>query len=100
MCKTLIVHAADPDAAWTAKYLTPASAMCYADNPEWDMSKRPDAPRKSDILDGRDHVIAINPDLRVTGAHLGSMEAQLDELGERLGRYPNFAVDTAARVGG
>lgn len=96
--KTLIVHAADPDAAWTAKYLTPASAMYYADNPEWDMSKRPDAPRKSDILDGRDHVVAMNPELRVIGAHLDSMEPQLDELGERLDRYPNFAVDTAARV--
>ena len=59
--KTLIVHAADPAAAWTATYLTPASAMYYADNPEWDMSKRPDAPRKSDILDGRDYAIAISP---------------------------------------
>jgi len=34
----------------------------------------------------------------VVGAHLGSMEDDLDGLGQRLSRYPNFAVDTAARV--
>ncbi len=96
--KTLIIHAADPDSAWTAQYLTTASASYYAANPEWDMSKRPDAPRKQTILDARDHVLALNPDLRVIGAHLGSMENDLNGLGERLDRYPNFAVDVAARV--
>jgi predicted TIM-barrel fold metal-dependent hydrolase len=96
--KTLIVHAADPDAAWTTKYVTAGSAKYYGDNPEWDMSKKPDAPQKSAILDARDRLIAMNPNPRVVGAHLGSMEAQLDELGKRLDRYPNFAVDTAARV--
>jgi predicted TIM-barrel fold metal-dependent hydrolase len=97
--KTLIVHAADPDAAWTTKYVTAAGAKYYADNPEWDMSKKPDAPQKTAILDARDRLVAMNPNLRVVGAHLGSMETQLDELGKRLDRYPNFAVDTAARVG-
>ncbi len=32
------------------------------------------------------------------GAHLGSMENQLDDLANRLDRYPNVAVDTAARM--
>jgi predicted TIM-barrel fold metal-dependent hydrolase len=96
--KTLIIHAGDPDAAWTAQYLTSASASYYAANPDWDMSKRPDAPRKQTILDARDHVVAMNPDLRVIGAHLGSMENDLDGLADRLDRYPNFAVDVAARV--
>ena len=43
-------------------------------------------------------MLALNPKLRVVGAHLGSMEDDLDGLGKRLDRYPNFAVDTAARV--
>ena len=59
--KTLIIHAADPDAAWTAKYPTSAGAKYYADNPEWDMSKKPDAPPKSAILDARDRLVATNP---------------------------------------
>lgn len=39
-----------------------------------------------------------NPKLRVIGAHLGSMEADVDQMARRFDRYPNFAVDTAARV--
>jgi len=32
------------------------------------------------------------------GAHLGSMEVDVDLIAKRFDRYPNFAVDTAARV--
>jgi predicted TIM-barrel fold metal-dependent hydrolase len=39
-----------------------------------------------------------HPTLRVVGAHLGSMELELDEIAKHFDRYPNFAVDTAARV--
>ena len=42
--------------------------------------------------------MAENPKLRVVGAHLGSMESDVDEIAKRLDRYPNFAVDMAARV--
>ncbi len=42
--------------------------------------------------------MAENPSLRVVGAHLGSMEADVDQVARRFDRYPNFAVDTAARV--
>ena len=62
------------------------------------MYNKPDAPKKQQILDGRDHLLAANPKLRVVGAHLGSMEDNLDGLAQRFDRYPNFAVDTAARV--
>jgi len=34
----------------------------------------------------------------VVGAHLGSMETNVDEIARRFDRYPNFAVDTAARI--
>jgi predicted TIM-barrel fold metal-dependent hydrolase len=96
--KTLVAHLAEPDAAWGAKDTKSPDRTYYAAHPEWDMSKKPDAPAKATILDARDHMLAMNPDLRVVGAHLGSMEDDLDALAERLDRYPNFAVDTAARV--
>ena len=38
------------------------------------------------------------PKLRVVGCHLGSDEDDLARLARRLDAYPNFAVDTAARV--
>jgi predicted TIM-barrel fold metal-dependent hydrolase len=62
------------------------------------MFKQPDHPRKETIIQARDHMLEQNPQLRVVGAHLGSLETNLDELGKRLDRYPNFAVDVAART--
>jgi predicted TIM-barrel fold metal-dependent hydrolase len=95
--KTLIVHAADPDEAWLL--VQPGSSPTYYTNhPQWDMTKKTDAPAKNTILQARDHLIANHPGLRVVGAHLGSLETHIDELAARLDRYPNFAVDTAARV--
>src|SRR4030095_12673567 len=32
------------------------------------------------------------------GAHLGSLEHDLDDVAQRLDRYPNFDVDCAART--
>jgi hypothetical protein len=40
----------------------------------------------------------MNPDLRLIGAHLGSMESDLDRVAQHVDRYPNFAVDLAGRV--
>ena len=96
--KTLVAHLAEPDAAWDSQDASAPNAQYYADHPQWDMSKQPGAPAKATILEARDRVLALNPDLRVVGAHLGSMEGDLDGLAKRLDLYPNFAVDTAARV--
>jgi len=96
--KTLVIHAADPDEAWDGKQPITASASYYAANPQWNMSTKLDAPQKGTILQARDHLLATNTDLRVIGAHLGSGEHELDDLGARFERYPNFAVDTAARI--
>jgi hypothetical protein len=95
--KTLIAHQAEPDVAWKpdSKAL---DTSYYAEHPEWDMSKVPGAPSKAAVLASRDQLLAQNSRLRVVGAHLGSMESDVDLVAERLDRYPNFAVDTAARV--
>ena len=53
---------------------------------------------KNDILTARDRILARYPQLRVVGCHLGSDEDDLNRLAKRLDTYPNFAVDTAARV--
>jgi len=36
--------------------------------------------------------------LAVIGAHLGSLEHDLDALGRRLDRFPNYHVDVSART--
>jgi len=96
--RTLIAHQAEPDEAWQAPNPKGLDYSYYKENPVWYMYNKPDASKKQQILDARDHLLAENANLRVVGAHLGSMEDDLDGLGRRLDRYPNFAVDTAARV--
>jgi len=95
--KTLIIHAAEPDEAW-GSHPPGSTRKYYETNPQWDMSKKPGTPEKEAILKARDHVLAMNPNLRVVGAHFGSMEDHLDDVAARLDQYPNFAIDTAARV--
>jgi predicted TIM-barrel fold metal-dependent hydrolase len=58
----------------------------------------PSGPQKGPSLPPRDHLIAENPKLRVMGAHLGSMETNVDDIARRFDLYPNFAVDMAARI--
>jgi predicted TIM-barrel fold metal-dependent hydrolase len=96
--RTLIAHIAEPDEAWQAPNPKGLDYSYYREHPFWYMYLKPDAPPKQRLLEARDHVVAQNPTLRVVGAHLGSMEDDLDGLSQRLDRYSNFAVDTAARV--
>ncbi len=62
------------------------------------MLRHPDHPRKEVILAARDHLLAENPKLRVVGAHLGSMETDVDLIAKRFDRYPNLG-GYAARMG-
>jgi predicted TIM-barrel fold metal-dependent hydrolase len=96
--KTLVAHMAEPSSSW--KPLDPENPdyEYYKENPEWHMYLHPDHPRKEVILAARDHLLEQNPKLRVVGAHLGSMETDVDEIAARFDRYPNFAVDMAARM--
>jgi predicted TIM-barrel fold metal-dependent hydrolase len=96
--KTLMAHLAEPDVAWGPPDPSDPSWSYYQENPQWFQYNKPGVPSKQQILDARDHVLAENPNLRVVGVHLGSMEKDLDNIAAHLDRYPNFAVDTAARM--
>jgi predicted TIM-barrel fold metal-dependent hydrolase len=96
--KTLVAHLAEPDGAWRPLDASNPEVTYYSANPQWHMYGKPGAPVKEAILTARDRVLARYPDLRVVGCHLGSDEDDLGRLARRLDAYPNFAVDTAARV--
>jgi predicted TIM-barrel fold metal-dependent hydrolase len=96
--KTLIAHLADPNTIWEAPNPDSADYDYYMHHPELYMYTKPGAPSKASILVARDHVLEANPKLRVVGAHLGSMEADFHQLAQHLDKYPNFAVDLAARM--
>ena len=96
--KTLLTHVAEPDVAWGPPDPNDPSWSYYQENPQWFLYNKPGFPAKKIILDARDHVLAANPKLRMVGVHLGSMEKGLDGIGQRFEKYPNFAIDMAARM--
>ena len=96
--RTLVAHLAEPDSCWQPPNPASPDYEYYKQHPEEYAYMHPDWPSKAAILAARDHLLAVNPELRVVGAHLGSMESDVDQMTRRFDRYPNFAVDTAARV--
>jgi predicted TIM-barrel fold metal-dependent hydrolase len=96
--KTLIAHLAEPNGAWMPLDAKNPEFRYYSNNPQWHMYGKAGAPVKEAILTARDRVLARYPKLLVVGCHLGSDEDDLNRLAGRLDRYPNFAVDTAARI--
>jgi predicted TIM-barrel fold metal-dependent hydrolase len=96
--KTLIAHVADPSTLWQPPNPNAPDYSYYMKHPEWYMYNKPHPASKQAILKARDHILEENPNLRMVGAHLGSMENDFGELAQHLDRYPNFAVDMAARM--
>lgn len=96
--RTLMTHLAEPDVAWGPPDPADPSWSYYQENPQWFLYNKPGFPAKKTILAARDHVLELNSKLRMVGVHLGSMERDLDGIAERFDRYPNFAIDTAARM--
>jgi predicted TIM-barrel fold metal-dependent hydrolase len=96
--KTLMTHLAEPDVAWGPPDPADPSWSYYQENPQWYVASRAGFPSKQRILDARDRVLANHPNLRMVGVHLGSMERDLDNIARHLDKYPNFAIDTAARM--
>jgi len=95
---TVYAHIAEPVAAWEPLDPKSPDYGYYKNAPAWHVHGRPGVPSKEEILAGRDRLLARHPTLKVVGCHLGSMEEDVDAIAQRLDRYPNFVVDTAARV--
>jgi predicted TIM-barrel fold metal-dependent hydrolase len=96
--KTVVAHVAEPDSCWKAPDPKSPDYSYYSAHPEEYAFKHPAWPAKAAILAARDHLQQLHPDVKVVGAHLGSMEVDVDQIAQRFDKYPNFAVDTAARV--
>lgn len=96
--RTVVAHIAEPDSCWAPPSPSSPDYEYYKAHPGEYAYAHPEWPSKAAILAARDHFVEENPQLRVVGAHLGSMEVDVDQIAQRFDRYPNFAVDTAARV--
>ena len=63
------------------------------------MYLHPEEPSYEDQINARDHLLKNHPRLNFTGAHLASLEWNVDELAKRFDRFPNMKADLAARIG-
>ncbi len=97
---TLLTHIGEPKNCWLPieSMTVNGDKSYFAENPQYHMYLHPDYPSHERLMESRDNVLARYPDLLMVGAHMGSLEWDVDVLAERLDRYPNFAVDLAARV--
>lgn len=98
--KTLIGHIGEPRNAWLPieKMTVDGDKKYFAAHPEYHMYLHPEYPSHETIVNARDHMLEKHPNLRFVGAHLGSLEWDVDELARRLDKYPNMAVDMAERI--
>ncbi len=97
--KTLAMHIGEPMACWRPLDKTSPHYGYYSVNPQWHMYGKSEWLSHADHIKARDNVAAQHPTLRIVGCHFGSLEYDTDEVAKRLDQYPNFAVDTSARLG-
>lgn len=96
--KPLLAHLAEPLEAWLPLDPQGAHYAYYSKHPEWHVYGRAGFPSHAEIVASRDRILERHPRLTVIGAHLGSLEHDVDELARRLDRYPNFYVECSART--
>jgi hypothetical protein len=98
--KTIMAHIGEPKNCWLPldQMTVNNDRNYFKAHPEYHMFLHPENPSYEQIIDARDRFIEKHPDMRFVGAHLGSLEWDVDELAKRLDRFPNMAVDVAARV--
>jgi predicted TIM-barrel fold metal-dependent hydrolase len=90
------IHTADPVAFWTPLDTKNERLIELMDHPQWIYG--PEFPRRDDLLEQRNRVLARHPQTSFLGAHVGGAPEDLKRVGEWLDKYPNFFVDIAARV--
>ncbi len=96
--RTLLTHIAEPLACWQPLNEQNPHYGYYSNHPEWHMYGRTNFPSHEELMAARDRVLTKHPKLRMVGAHLASLEWDVDVLAARLDRYPNLAVDISARL--
>ncbi len=97
---TLIGHLGEPRNAWlpVEKMTVAGDKNYFAAHPQYHMFLHPEYPSYEDQINARDHMLEKHPNIRFVGAHLGSLEWNVDELAKRLDKFPNMAVDMAERI--
>jgi predicted TIM-barrel fold metal-dependent hydrolase len=96
----VIGHLGEPKNCWlpVEQMTVLGDKRYFSRHPEYHMYLHREMPGYEEQIAARDKVLQKFPRLKFVGAHLGSMEWSVDMLAGHLDKYPNFAVDMAARI--
>jgi predicted TIM-barrel fold metal-dependent hydrolase len=96
----LIAHQAEPYNCWLPleQMTTKNDKAYFSEHPEYHMYLHPEMPRYETLMAKRDAMVADRPKLRFVGAHMASLEWNVDEAAKFLDAHPNAVIETAARM--
>ncbi len=97
----VIGHLGEPKNCWLSldKMTTNNDRSYFAAHPEYHMYLHPEYPSYDAQIQARDHLLEKHPNLKFIGAHLASLEWDVDEIAKRLDKFPNMSVEPAERMG-
>ncbi|NQU88547.1 MAG: amidohydrolase family protein [Mariniphaga sp.] len=97
----LIGHLGEPKNCWLPleDMTTNNDRSYFSSHPEYHMYLHPEMPSYEEQMAARDRMLEKNPILIFIGCHLASLEWDVEEIANFLDRFPNSAVDMAARMG-
>lgn len=97
----LIGHQGEPHNCWLplSQMTTENDREYFGHHPQYHMYLHPEQPSYDAQMAARDRFVAAHPALRFVGAHMASLEYDVDRLAAFLDRFPNASVDLAARMG-
>ena len=96
----LIAHQAEPYNCWLPidQMTTKNDKAYFSEHPEYHMYLHPEMPRYETLMAKRDNMVASHPKLAFVGAHMASLEWNVDEAAKFLDAHPNAVIETAARM--
>jgi len=97
----LIGHLGEPKDCWLPvdKMINNDIKEYFKNHPKYHMNLHPDLPSYEDQMSARNKMLDKHKDIPFMGAHMGSLEWSLTELGKFFDTYENAVVDLGARMG-
>lgn len=92
------IHISDPVAFFTPTDRFNERFEELNNHPDWSFYGR-DFPSNAELIEARNRVFARHPHTQFTALHVGNFAENLDNVSEALDRFPNMAVEIAARIG-
>lgn len=96
----IICHCGEPRDCWlpVPRMMSNDMKDYFSHHPQYHMYEHPEMPSYEAQIAARNHRLERSPGMKFMGAHLGSLEWDVDTLASFLDRFSGASVDLAARI--